>query len=129
MKLDVTPNYRRSAAFASSTHVASVIVAAALSFGTAANAASSEVSGALQLPLSGAAYRVAQEGYASFARHDYETSAAQAREAIRQRPEVVSLRLLLANSLAAAHHYEAAAVSLSHAIVEIGPDQALVTRR
>src|SRR5471032_1916218 len=126
MKLDVIPNYCRSAAFASSTHVAGVIVAAALCCGTAAQAASS---GDLPLPLSGAAYRVAQEGYAAFARHDYGTSAAQAREAIRQRPDVVSLRLLLANSLAAARHYEAATASLSQAIVEIGPDQALVTRR
>jgi len=129
MKLDVIPNYCRSAAFASSTHMAGVIVAAALCCSTAAQAASSAASGALPLPLSGAAYRVAQEGYAAFARHDYETSAAQAREAIRQRPDVVSLRLLLANSLAAARHYEAAAASLSQAIVEIGPDQALVTRR
>jgi hypothetical protein len=129
MKLDVIPNYCRSAAFASSTHVAGVIVAAALCCGTAAQAASSAASGASPLPLSGAAYRVAQEGYAAFARHDYETSAAQAREAIRQRPDVASLRLLLANSLAAARHYEAATASLSQAIVEIGPDQALVTRR
>ncbi|WP_254073810.1 bacteriophage N4 adsorption protein A [Burkholderia sp. S171] len=106
-----------------------MIVAAALCFGTAAQAASSAASGELPLPLSGAAYRVAQEGYASFARLDYETGAAQAREAIRQRPDVVSLRLLLANSLAAAHHYEAAVVSLNDAIVEIGPDQALVSRR
>jgi hypothetical protein len=133
MKLDVIPHCYRSAAFASSTHVAGAIVAAALCLGTAAQAAdvpaASSATGALPLPLSGAAYRVAQEGYASFARHDYETSAAQAREAIRQRPDVVSLRLLLANSLAAGHHYEAAAFSLSRAIVEIGPDQALVMRR
>ena len=133
MKLDVIPHCCRSAAFASGTHMAGAIVAAALCLGTAAQAADvpavSAASGALPLPLSGAAYRVAQEGYASFARHDYETSAAQAREAIRQRPDVVSLRLLLANSLAAAHHYEPAAVSLSRAIVEIGPDRALVTRR
>src|SRR5471030_1396275 len=133
MKLDVIPHCYRSAAFASGTHVAGAIVAAALCLGTAAQAAdvpaASSASGALPLPLSGAAYRVAQEGYASFARHDYETSAAQAREAIRQRPDVVSLRLLLANSLAAGHHYEAAAFSLSRAIVEVGPDQALVMRR
>ena len=129
MKLDVIPNCCKSATFVSSTHVAGVIVAATLCFGTAAQAAASAASAALPLPLSGAAYRVAQEGYASFARHDYETSTAQAREAIRQRPDVVSLRLLLANSLAAAHHYEAAVVSLSQAIAEIGPDQALVTRR
>ena len=128
MKLDVIPHCCRSAAFASGTHVAGAIVAAALCLGTAAQAASG-ASGALPLPLSGAAYRVAQEGYASFARHDYETSAAQAREAIRQRPDVASLRLLLANSLAGEHHYEAAALSLSRAIVEIGPDRALVARR
>src|SRR5476649_2220768 len=126
MKLDVIPSYCRSAAFASSTHVAGVIVAAALCCGTAAQAASS---GDFPLPLSGAAYRVAQEGHAAFARHDYGTSAAQAREAIRQRPDVVSLRRRLANSLAAARHYEAATAAVSQAIVEIGPDQALVTRR
>ncbi|QDQ81106.1 NfrA family protein [Paraburkholderia megapolitana] len=56
------------------------------------------------LPLSGAAYRVAQDAYAAYARHDYPTAVAAAREAIRQRPDVASLRLLLANALAAERH-------------------------
>ena len=52
----------------------------------------------LPLPLSGAAYRLAQEAYAAYDAHRYAESIARTREAIRQRPDVVRLRLLLANA-------------------------------
>ncbi len=92
-------------------------------------AASAPASSTVALPLSGAAYRVAQQAYASFAAHDYAASAKQAREAIRQRPDVVSLRLLLANALAASRLYGEASKSLGDAIAQIGPDRELMTRR
>ncbi|WP_052420855.1 bacteriophage N4 adsorption protein A [Paraburkholderia ferrariae] len=83
----------------------------------------------IDLPLSGAAYRVAQQAYADYGRGDYEAAAAQAREAIRQRPDVVSLRLLLANSLAAERRLGPASQALSEAIAQLGPEPSLVTRR
>ncbi|WP_345813648.1 bacteriophage N4 adsorption protein A [Paraburkholderia sp. PREW-6R] len=81
------------------------------------------------LPLSGAAYRVAQDAYAAYGRGDYATAVSRAREAIRQRPDVVSLRVLLANSLAAQRRYNEASRSLGDAIATIGHHPALVLRR
>ena len=74
----------------------------------------------LPLPLAGAAYRVAQSAYAAYGAHRYADSASLAREAIRQRPDVVELRLLLANSLAAGGQREAASRELSAAIAMLG---------
>ncbi|MBK3822777.1 NfrA family protein [Paraburkholderia aspalathi] len=81
------------------------------------------------LPLSGAAYRVAQDAYAAYGRGDYSGAITRAREAIRQRPDVVSLRVLLANALAAQRRYGEASRSLGDAIAQIGRDPALVSRR
>ncbi|MFM0015820.1 bacteriophage N4 adsorption protein A [Paraburkholderia sediminicola] len=81
------------------------------------------------LPLSGAAYRVAQDAYAAYGRGDYSGAIARAREAIRQRPDVVSLRVLLANALAALRRYSEASRALGDAIAQIGRDPALVSRR
>lgn len=72
------------------------------------------------LPLSGAAYRVAQQGYDAFARHDYAAAQRYAREAIRQRPDVASLRLLLANAEAAQGNLRAGSRTLSEAIAQLG---------
>ncbi|MGF6772255.1 thioredoxin-like negative regulator of GroEL [Paraburkholderia sp. GAS199] len=83
----------------------------------------------LPLPLAGASYRVAQEAYAAYAAHRYGESARIAREAIRQRPDVVELRVLLANALAASGQREAARRELSDAIAALGPERALVERR
>ncbi|WP_322015248.1 bacteriophage N4 adsorption protein A [Paraburkholderia sp. J12] len=83
----------------------------------------------IDLPLSGAAYRIAQQAYADYGRGDYEAAEAQAREAIRQRPDVVSLRLLLANSLAAGRRLGPASQALSEAIAQLGPEPSLVARR
>lgn len=91
--------------------------------------ANSAATARTQLPLSGAAYRVAQEAYADYARGDYDGAAAQAREAIRQRPDVVSLRLLLANTLVAQRRLGPASQALSDAIARLGPDPSLVVRR
>ncbi|WP_313643093.1 hypothetical protein [Stenotrophomonas sp.] len=55
-----------------------------------------------ELPLSGAAYRIAEQAYASYARGDYAQAAAQAREAVRLRPDVQRLRDLLAQAQARA---------------------------
>ncbi|MFM0247330.1 Tetratricopeptide repeat-containing protein [Burkholderia sp. GAS332] len=81
------------------------------------------------LPLSGSAYRVAQQAYSAFDQRRYAESAAQAREAIRQRPDLVSLRLLLANALAATGDGRGARSTLDVAIRELGPDRALTARR
>ncbi len=83
----------------------------------------------ISLPLEGAAYRVAQQAYAAYGRGDYKLALARAREAIRQRPDVVSLRLLLANVLAAQRRYGEASRSLREAIAQLGADRALVSRR
>ncbi|WP_206950668.1 NfrA family protein [Trinickia acidisoli] len=80
-------------------------------------------------PLGGAAYRVAEQAYADYGRHDYAQAVALAREAIRQRPDVLELRLLLANALAAQHRYEAASRALGDAIGTFGPLRPLVKRR
>jgi Bacteriophage N adsorption protein A C-term len=108
-----------------------VMLAGALCIGNVARAQESAARGSVvqPLPLSGAAYRVAQQAYDAFSRRDYTTSATQAREAIRQRPDVVELRLLLANALAASRRYSDASRSLGEAIAQIGPDRALVARR
>ena len=80
-------------------------------------------------PLTGAAYRVAEQAYAGYGRHDYAQAVALAREAIRQRPDVPELRLLLANALAAQHGYAAASRALADAIKAFGPLRPLVKRR
>lgn len=81
------------------------------------------------LPLGGAAYRVAQQGYDAYARHDYAGAERYAREAIRQRPDLASLRLLLANAQAARGQWREASRTLSEAIAQIGPDASLTARR
>lgn len=57
---------------------------------------------AQELPISGAAYRVAEQAYAAYARGDYAEAARQASEAVRLRPDVQRLRDLLAQSQARA---------------------------
>lgn len=49
---------------------------------------------AQQPPLAGAAYRIAEDAYASYARGDYQQANRQAAEAARLRPDVTRLRLL-----------------------------------
>ncbi|MBN3852041.1 tetratricopeptide repeat protein [Paraburkholderia sp. Ac-20340] len=83
----------------------------------------------LPLALSGAAYQVAREAYAAYDAHRYEESASLASEAIRQRPDVAELRVLRANALAAGGHRDEAQRELSDAIRDLGPMEALVTRR
>ena len=109
--------------------IAAVAVAGALGVVSTAHAQSGATSAQNPLPLSGAAYRVAQEAYAAYARGDYAGAVARTREAIRQRPDVVSLRVLLANSLAAQRRYGEASHSLGDAIAQLGPDSALTSRR
>jgi tetratricopeptide (TPR) repeat protein len=84
---------------------------------------------ALPLPLTGAAYRVAQQGYDAFARHDYAAAERYAREAIRQRPDVASLRLLLANAQAAQRRLGDASRTLAQAQGEFRGDASLAARR
>jgi tetratricopeptide (TPR) repeat protein len=55
----------------------------------------------LPLPLSGAAYRVADQAYREYASGDYDAALRDAREAVRQRPDVPSLRGLLRQAEAA----------------------------
>ena len=54
-----------------------------------------------ELPLTGPAYRLADQAYQAYARRDYRTAVRYASEAVRQRPDVVRLRLLLRNAEAA----------------------------
>ncbi|WP_082711880.1 NfrA family protein [Burkholderia singularis] len=100
--------------------------AALLGCGTPARAATPD---ALPLPLAGAAYRVAQHAYDAYDRRDYARAVALAQEAIRQRPDVVQLRRLLANSLAARRQYTPARRALDDAIRTLGPRHALLQRR
>jgi Tfp pilus assembly protein PilF len=83
----------------------------------------------VDLPLSGEAYIVAQQAYADYAAHNYARAAMNASEAIRQRPDVVSLRVLLANALAAQRRYDAANKALSNAIAQLGPVPGLMKMR
>ncbi|KXV09558.1 hypothetical protein CR51_10440 [Caballeronia megalochromosomata] len=83
----------------------------------------------LPLPLSGAAYRVAREAFAAYDEHRYADAIAGAREAIRQRPDVAELRLLLANSLAARGRLKDASRALGEAIAQLGPVPSLTARR
>ncbi|WP_109477158.1 bacteriophage N4 adsorption protein A [Paraburkholderia sp. C35] len=83
----------------------------------------------LPLSLSGAAYRVAQQAYAAYGEHRYAESVSLAREAIRQRPDVAELRILLANALAADGHRDDALRSLTDAMRELGPQASLIRRR
>lgn len=85
--------------------------------------------GTKPLPLAGAAYRVAQQAYDACKRRAYTSCVALAREAIRQRPDVMSLHLLLADALAAQRQYAEAARTLNGAIARFGPDRQLVEQR
>ena len=54
-----------------------------------------------ELPLSGPAFALADQAYKSYAQGDYRTAAEKAREAVRLRPDVASLRALLRRAEAA----------------------------
>ena len=117
-------------AVAAATVTGALCLSGATAYGQSTAAAPQPAaSGQNTLPLSGAAYRVAQTAYAAYERGDYAGAVERAREAIRQRPDVVSLRVLLANSLAALRRYSEASRSLGDAIAQIGRDPALVSRR
>ncbi|MGV7247163.1 NfrA family protein, partial [Caballeronia sp. M23-90] len=83
----------------------------------------------LPLPLTGSAYRVARQAYGSYDSHRYQASVGYAREAIRQRPDVMSLRLLLASALEAQGDRRAAVRAIDDAIKALGPEPALRARR
>ena len=138
--IDFQPTWRRFAEPAAHACAAATIATVALCAASPAHAQSATAhatpaaalpyaSDAQPLPLSGAAYRVAQQAYADYARGDYSGAVTQAREAIRQRPDVVSLRLLLANALAAQRRLVEASHSLTEALAQLGHDPTLVTRR
>ena len=83
----------------------------------------------MPLPLAGEAYRVAHDAYDAYDAHRYQSSERLAREAIRQRPDVIDLRVLLANALAAQGQRKQAHEVLTQAIADFGPQKALVARR
>ncbi|MEN3930189.1 hypothetical protein WJT86_03830 [Microvirga sp. W0021] len=62
-----------------------------------------------ELPLSGPAYTLANEAYSAFQRKDYATTITKVREAIRQRPDVTRLKVLLIQALEASGQKKAAA--------------------
>nr|WKF59196.1 hypothetical protein HUO10_003705 [Paraburkholderia busanensis] len=117
------------AAYAAPTALTSPTASASASVRTPTPAAADVSTAQNPLPLSGAAYRVAQEAYTAYGSGDYTTAVARAREAIRQRPDVVSLRVLLANALAAQRRYSEASRSLNDAIAKLGRNPELVSRR
>lgn len=82
-----------------------------------------------ELPLTGPAYEVASQAYEAYSRGDYATAIAKAREAIRQRPDVIRLRRLLVEALAASGDLEEADRTAS-SLIEAGVrDPALVQQR
>ncbi|WP_083490141.1 NfrA family protein [Stenotrophomonas daejeonensis] len=72
----------------------STVIALALAMATPVLAAE-------ELPLTGTAYRIAEEAYAAYARGDYARATEQAREAVRLRPDVARLHDLLRSAEAA----------------------------
>lgn len=72
------------------TTLLSTVIAVALA--TAATPVLAQADAAL--PLSGAAYRVAEQAFTAYERGDYQAAYQQSTEAIRLRPDVVRLRLL-----------------------------------
>jgi hypothetical protein len=83
----------------------------------------------LPVPLAGEALVVAQRAYREYAQHQYTRSAADAREAIRQRPDLARLRILLADALQANGERAQARRALTDAIAQLGPQAALTARR
>jgi tetratricopeptide (TPR) repeat protein len=75
----------------------------------------------IELPLSGPAYRFAAQAYISYERGQYRAAEAQAREALRLRPDVLRLRALLANIVAAQRHAQPATVKLKTNKIKAGP--------
>lgn len=76
------------------TSLLSTVIAVAL-----AAAAPAYAQADAPLPLSGPAYRIAEQAFAAYERGDYATALRQAGEASRLRPDVVRLRLLQIYSL------------------------------
>lgn len=72
------------------TTLLSTVIAVALATATAPVLAQADA----PLPLSGAAYRIAEQAFAAYERGDYPAAYQQSSEAIRLRPDVVRLRLL-----------------------------------
>lgn len=72
------------------TTLLSTVIAVALATAAAPVLAQADAA----LPLSGAAYRIAEQALAAYERGDYRVAYQQSTEAIRLRPDVVRLRLL-----------------------------------
>lgn len=72
------------------TTLLSTVIAVALATAAAPVLAQADAA----LPLSGAAYRIAEQAFAAYERGDYPAAYRQSSEAIRLRPDVVRLRLL-----------------------------------
>jgi adsorption protein A len=72
---------------------------------------------------------MARQAYGSYDNHRYQASVTYAREAIRQRPDVMSLRLLLSSALEAQGERRAALHAVDDAIKDLGPEPALRARR
>lgn len=72
------------------TTLLSTVIAVALATAAAPVLAQADA----PLPLSGAAYRIAEQAFAAYERGDYQAAYQQSSEAVRLRPDVVRLRLL-----------------------------------
>lgn len=83
----------------------------------------------LELPLSGPAYELAEQASEAFNRRDYDPAIANAREALRQRPDLASLKRLLVMSLAASGRLAEAEESASGFIAGGDNDKELVAMR
>lgn len=105
------------------------VAASSLAFGTCGSALAAEPAyQVLPVPLAGDALVVAQRAYLEYDRGWYARSVADAREAIRQRPDVVRLRILLANALRANGQKTEARRALNDAIAALGPQPDLTAR-
>lgn len=80
---------------------------------------------AQQPPLAGAAYRVAEDAYAAYARGDYQQASRQAAEAARLRPDVARLRLLQIYALQKLGRHDEARAQARRALADGLQDPAL----
>lgn len=95
-------------------------IACFLCFSTITHAQNSE-----ELPLTGPAYQIAAEAYAAFDQKDYAKAISKAREAIRQRPDVARLKLLLLMALEASGQVQTAFNEAESFVAEGNADPAL----
>jgi tetratricopeptide (TPR) repeat protein len=87
-----------------------------------------QTSGA-EAPLEGEAYSAADEAYKAFSQGDFSAAAGRAEEAVRLRPDILRLRLLLIDSLIAAGNLAQADQVTAAALQTFAANQELTSRQ